>query len=125
MKANDRPRATAHARATSTLTLVALLLALLGCTDRPQDLRGGPHYFATWAGYGVPLRPVDTISLEEAKSRRAYYEAHFDGEGRLVRFVKYLDGQVDWSDTYQYVERRLVLRKLTKRSGEVVEQRFD
>lgn len=107
------------------LAFAVLFLALCSCSESRQTLKGGPYYFASWVGYGVPLRPVDQISLEKAKSLRSFYEAYFDDEGNLISFTKHLDGEVEWVDTYHYDQRRLIARKMTKANGEVVEQRFD
>ena len=70
------------------------------------------------------MRPQGRVSRQQAEGLRSYYEAYYDDDGRLVTFVKHLEGNTVWTDTYEYRGKTLARRRLVKESGEVIEQRF-
>jgi Family of unknown function (DUF6156) len=107
------------------MRLIILIIILLAFGACKKHVPGGPYYFSTWDGYDLPRRPVDPITPEEAKSRKAYIEVFYDDRGRISRITKYLGGNLEWSDSYEYDGNALVRRIGTKPSGEVVEDRYD
>jgi len=107
------------------LRLLLVSLFAFICWACEPHASGGPYYFATWSGYDLPRRPVEPITLAEAKKRRAYIEAYYDEKGRLTRIAKYLDGKLAWADSYRYQGNKLIGRTGTKPNGDVVEEVFD
>jgi hypothetical protein len=51
-----------------------------------RPVAGRPIYFASWTGYGPPVRPRDPIVYEEAEASRAFGVFVFDEQGRAVTF---------------------------------------
>ncbi len=78
------------------------LFAWLRRSKTAADLAGRHVYYGGWGGYSLPRKPQEPIDEEEALRRTAYYVADYDDDGRLVRFDKYLDGELAWGDTYTY-----------------------
>lgn len=109
----------------ATLRFAVILLILTACANPTRHAPGGPYYFAAWSGYGAIRTPEQPVSHDAAIKLDTYYEAHFDDRGRLISFKKYFHGALEWADTYEYDGNRLALRRVSKPSGEVTEQRFD
>lgn len=59
-------------------------------------------YFGSFAGYNIPLKPIERIDREEALSRRAYYVGYFNKKNQLVKFEKYIDGTLFFRHEYSY-----------------------
>ena len=60
-------------------------------------------YYASFAGYGIPLKPVEEISEEEAFSRNTYCIGYYDStNNNLIRFEKYLNGELFFRFEYEY-----------------------
>lgn len=98
---------------------LALIVAFSGC--RANRLQGGPHYFSSWSGYNIPQKPVGSLEPDELEERTTYYEAYFDDRGRLVRFTKFYQGSLLWSDEYTYPEEGGVWRTHTAADGSTEE----
>jgi antitoxin component YwqK of YwqJK toxin-antitoxin module len=49
-----------------------------------------------------PIKPIQEISKTEAEKLSAYGIAHYDEQGRIVSYAKYLDGHEDWLCNYFY-----------------------
>ncbi len=94
-------------------TLIVLIAVLgvgyLGWTvwERTQRRAHDPiEYYAGWDGYNLPIRLVHRISKAEAEAMAAqgspYMIGYFDGEGRLTRDIKMLQGAVFFEHLYEY-----------------------
>ena len=72
----------------------------------------------------MPRKPTDPISEADAVTRSSFYKGEHDDEGRLVRFTKFLNGHIAWSDEYAYWDDgNLRRRTMTKEDGsETVEE---
>jgi len=115
-------------------TFVVLSLCFFICGFGCQHLQakyhpGGPYYYKCWAGSKVPFRPVDEITLVEAKlietNGYPYYEAHFNKDGYIESFKKYIDGKVDWVDSYYYKGGIFEKRELKKSDGSKIVEKYD
>ena len=88
------------------LAILVVQLICIGCREHARYPTGGPYYYKSWASYGLPHRPIDQISYEEAKRLAnrgyAYYIAHFDRGGRITSFEKILDGKSSMKVNYEY-----------------------
>ena len=95
----------------------------------PNERHMSPNriqYFGSWGSYQVPLRPQEPLEEVEARQRESYYVGHFDHHDRLVRFDKYLGGQLEWTDHYTYRDDgTLALRRMIQSNGEERHQTFD
>ena len=93
---------------------------------RHKELAGQDIYYSGWGGYKIPFAPQGPISKEEAEQRTSYYVGHYDADGNLVRFDKYLDGSLEWTDEYVYWDNgRIKERVMLKGDGSQTVQRFD
>jgi hypothetical protein len=75
---------------------------------------GGPYYYKTWASYSIPYRPIDEISFANAKKLEkegyAYYEAYFNNDGMIIKFIKHVKGTIAYQDEYIYENKKLKKR---------------
>lgn len=70
--------------------LFLLVGAFWGCHYQQNPARAGKvMYFASWRGYAHPVNPSGEMTFGEARNSPVYYEACYDGRGRLGRLVKY------------------------------------
>ncbi|MBI5328129.1 MAG: hypothetical protein HZB80_07550 [Deltaproteobacteria bacterium] len=53
---------------------------------------GGPHYFRDIRSSKPPYEPIEVINYEEANNLYTYYEAYFNGQGRIISLKKYEKG---------------------------------
>ena len=67
-----------------------------------NSVNGKIVYYASFAGYSLPLKPVEELSQEEAMSRNTHCVGFYDGSGKLYRFEKYLNGQLFFRHDYKY-----------------------
>ena len=114
-------------RTVPALLVTIALLVLGGCCMWPKRAEqrtyhpGGPYYYSDWASYIKPFQPLNEISQEEAINREkeglAYYEAHFDAEGRIVLFKKHFQGKILFSEQYFYKGERLIKSMTTHEDG--------
>jgi hypothetical protein len=87
---------------------------------------GGPYYYKSWNSYQTPFQPKSVISIEVAKGLPAYYEAFFNDKGRILKFTKYLNGQIEFVATYNYqANGNLESGEIVKQNGEKTIQKFD
>ncbi|MGB3180562.1 MAG: DUF6156 family protein [Cyclobacteriaceae bacterium] len=70
-------------------------------------------YFASWGGYSIPKAPQKEIPEGELGDYPTYYQASYDSQGRLVRFEKFIDGNSEGYDEYEYWEDSDKLKKQT------------
>ena len=60
-------------------------------------------YYASFAGYNIPLKPIQEISEAEAKSMLSYCIGYYK-DGELYRFEKYYQGKLFFRHEYSYYE---------------------
>lgn len=101
-------------------------LMISSCHAQEKYHSGGPFYYESFSGYEIPFRPVGELTPDNAKSRDSYYIAHFNSEGKIISFEKFLYGKKEFSDLYIYnssgsIERR----ELTNAFGEIAINYFD
>ncbi len=97
------------------LITILIVLVIAGCSDQNTEeikyLPGGPYYYKSWATYFKPYRPVDKITLSEAKELEkngyAYYVAYFDNKGRIKSFDKFHSGKTVWKSEYSYENSKI------------------
>jgi len=66
------------------------------------EMIGSPRYYRYIKDSSLPYQPTDEINYEEANNLYTYYEAYFDGEGRVVSLKKFVKGKLEWVDKYLY-----------------------
>jgi hypothetical protein len=76
------------------------VVALQGCaSSRPV---GGPYYYRGWNDYSRPYAPAGPVAGAAARALPQYGEAFFDSQGRILRFIKHVQGVVISETTYDY-----------------------
>lgn len=109
----------------AALLAVFTLLVPVSFSTTNNLLSGGPYYYESWEGYGVPFKPRGSLRFDEAKKLVSYYEAYYDATGKIVSFTKYLNGQIEWADKYFYSSTGLLeKREMRKAGGEFSVQYF-
>lgn len=70
---------------------------------RPETIRPGISYYSDdYAVTGGVADLVGEKNYEEVYRNFEYYEAVYDGQGRVVRFIAYKRGEEDWRERYLY-----------------------
>jgi hypothetical protein len=82
------------------LASLAILASAAACYSHFPA--GGPHYYGAWTSHVVPVEPSQPIARGEALGRPVFYEAYFDKDGRIVRFVEYANGNARAETRYVY-----------------------
>ncbi len=117
-------------------TLVLIMVALIGVGALLAAARLGqrwfeqrrPHdpveYYESWSGYGLQIKLVHRITKGQAEAQAArgyaYMVGYFDADGRRIRDVKMLRGEVFFENEYTYDPRgRLTRIKTTDPDGVV------
>ena len=59
-------------------------------------------YYGSFAGYDIPLKPIEKIDKKEALDRKTYYIAFFNNKGLIIRFEKYFNGSLFFQHNYKY-----------------------
>ena len=85
-----------------SLACLALLVLLAAPACYSHHPAGGPYYYAKWISREIPVQPAEPLSRVEALSRPTFYEAYFDDNGRIIRFVEYAEGNARSETTYSY-----------------------
>ena len=68
---------------------------------------GGPYYYKGYVNDArKPFQPMDELTkqqAEELKSRDyAYYEAYYNNDGHIIKFIKYYNDQIMFQEEYMY-----------------------
>jgi hypothetical protein len=108
------------------LTLI-IIIAMCSCNAQEnENNKDKVKYFASWSGYSIPRKPQQQIDSADLHKYKAYYRACYDNEGRLVKFEKYLKGELEWYDEYIYWEdsKKLKSRIVVNSEGERKEFRY-
>lgn len=84
--------------------VLALLVVCTACQAHRAD---GPHapveYYAGFRGYNLPLRLVEQLTEEQARSRGwAYYLAHYEGGQLVVVEKRFPGGKMEFRHEYTY-----------------------
>lgn len=59
-------------------------------------------YYGSFAGYNIPIKPIEKIDKKEALSRQTYYIAFYNKKGQIIRFEKYFMGSLFFQHKYKY-----------------------
>lgn len=104
--------------------LLVLLLSTLDQCNMNNELN--VQYFGGWSGYSIPFKPTEPISKEEAIKRTSYYIGYYNGK-KLVKFEKFLNNTLEFTDEYEYWENTDVLKKrvMKKSDNSTTIQNFD
>lgn len=91
-----------------------------------MNLKVTRSFYGSWASKQFPFKPIEPISAQEARTRKAYYVGEHSSKGSLLRFEKVLDGKTEWVDEYDYWPNgKLKHRRMIKSDGTIVEQNFN
>jgi len=68
---------------------------------------GGPYYYQSYANDArKPFQPIEELTkqqVEELKERGyAYYEAYYNNDGHITKFIKYYNDQIMFQEEYTY-----------------------
>lgn len=88
-----------------TWLLCTIFLWVMGCNVGESQETARVEYYQNFLGNEVPLRLVGRITQQEAEANAdvaAYFVAHYDEKGRLVRVTKMFRGSVAFDQTYSY-----------------------
>ena len=78
-------------------------MAIIGdCMADSSNAKLKISYFSSFAGYNIPLKPIERIDKKEALSRRAYCVGYFNNKNQLIKFEKYIDGKLFFRHEYSY-----------------------
>jgi antitoxin component YwqK of YwqJK toxin-antitoxin module len=106
------------------IIFVILTACFFGCKQNYPS--GGPYFYKSWKTYQIPFQPIEPISAEEARKAVAYYEAFFNSSGKVLKFTKYINGQVEFAAIYAYSpDGKLDSGEIIKKNGENEVQHFD
>jgi hypothetical protein len=107
---------------------LALITVLALYLRSRKTRRGRKHepveYYRRFAGYQLPLRLIEKIAKEEAESLtsagQSYYVGHYGPNGRLLKAVKMLRGEMDFEHAYVYSPKgRLMSVVIARADGAV------
>jgi len=91
-----------------TLLLPVLVTAWLAsplAEARPEKIRPGvAHYSDGFETRDGVSDIAQERNYEEVYNNYEFYEARYDEKERIVRFIAYKRGQVDWEERYLYRE---------------------
>lgn len=93
--------------------LLLLTFGIKACQNNMKSEGQDTKYFASWGGYSIPKAPQKEIPEGELGDYPTYYQASYDSQGRLVRFEKFIDGNSEGYDEYEYWEDSDKLKKQT------------
>ena len=113
----------------ATIVLALALIPVLALYLRSRKKRRGRkhepvEYYRRFAGYQLPLRLIEKIAKEEAEALTAagqsYYVGHYGPDGRLLKAVKMLRGEMDFEHAYIYSPKgRLMSVVIARADGTV------
>ena len=110
------------------IVFFGLFLSLSSCSaeENKKYLPNVPYYYGSFSGYSIPYKPIEELTYEEASQRDSYYVAHYDKEGKMTSFAKFLYGKFIFIDRYfYYTSGVLERREGVKFTGESYIQYFD
>jgi hypothetical protein len=83
-------------------------------------------YYGSFAGYNIPLKPIEKIDKREALSRNTYCVAFFNNKGQIIRFEKYLSGSLFFQHNYKYHDNgKIKENRIINADGVVKTNSFD
>lgn len=91
----------------------------ISCYAEEKHSPGVPYYYASFADYYMPPKPIEKLTLDQAKKRDfSYYVAYYDDQNRIVSFAKYLKGKELFTEKYFYTASgKLDYRQSTDENG--------
>jgi hypothetical protein len=102
----------------SIITLATLIAFGWGAEAgaRPEKIRAGNSYYSNSELATGLIRDIDgEKNYEEVYQSYRYYEAVYDENARVVRFVEYVRGAATRTETYRYgLDGRLVERVIER-----------
>lgn len=102
--------------------LIAGLLALAPSGPagaRPERIRPGHSYYSDETVTQGLVRDIGAErNYEEVYQRYRYYEAVYDGSGRVVTFKEYKRGDVVQVERYRYARDGTLEERVVERPGE-------
>jgi len=100
------------------IILIGLTMSIFSCNQEESNLET-IKYYVSWGGYSIPKKPQQEIDIAEIDNYSTYHKAYYKGK-LLVKFEKYIDGKLDWSDEYIYWEnsKKLKMHILVNALGE-------
>jgi hypothetical protein len=94
-----------------------------------EILTGGPYFYETAeivSGGPVPIVPRGKVSEAEAKKRKIYGVATYDGNGRLASYEAIKEGRRFWMSKLAYsAAGRLESETYTGPNGSIVLWKYD
>ena len=84
------------------LLIVLILVSFCSSMSRSEKHPPGVFYYLSFAGYNIPLKPIDEIPKGEINQHKSYYIGHYNEKGQLDKFEKYLDGKLFFHHIYTY-----------------------
>lgn len=109
---------TCSRKAVVWLAAVGMLIACGDLSMAQEEL--GEQYFASFAGYELPLKLQERLSKADAESLGTYYVARRDASGRLREVRKIHKGEVFFVHEYVYDEAgALVEARITNKDGKI------
>ena len=67
-------------------------------------------YFGSFAGYNIPLKPIEKIEKKEALSRRTYCIGYYNNKNMIVKFEKYIDAALFFRHEYSYYPNGKIMK---------------
>lgn len=102
--------------------LLATLIALAwsaGAGARPENVRAGHSYYSDGEfAAGLVRDIVGEKNYEEVYQSYRYYEAVYDEDERVVRFVEYVRGDAVRTETYAYGPDGRLVERVVERPGQ-------
>lgn len=111
------------------IVLALALISVLALYLRSRETRRGQkhepvEFYRGFAGCHLPLRLIEKIAKEEAEALTAaghsYYVGHYGPNGRLLKAVKMLRGEMEFEHAYIYSAKgRLMSVVIARADGTV------
>jgi hypothetical protein len=60
------------------------------------------RYFLSTSGVRLPLRMVNEIAPDALSNRNTFIRAEYDADGRLLKFEKFVYGDIELTHIYAY-----------------------
>jgi hypothetical protein len=107
------------------LALIPVLALYLRFRQKRRERKHDPvEYYRRFAGYQLPLRLIEKIAKEEVEALtsagQSYLVGHYGPNGRLLKAVKMLRGEMDFQHAYIYSPKgRLMSVVIARADGTV------
>jgi hypothetical protein len=106
-------------RSIAGLAALAVFVFAAQAAARPENVRPGHSYYSdSDSAVGLVRDIVGEKNFEEVYQLYSYYEAIYDAEERVVRFVEYVRGDVAQVERYTYGPDGSLVERVLERPGE-------